>query len=103
MNTDRIHNDFERLIFQRGIYKELRLTAADVKAMRRSVRRGTGITIDKKLRVLQRSGWRQDAVVFTQADMVAFGKFVIESGASAKELGAAYLFEKWQNKGLVNQ
>lgn len=103
MNADRIHNDFERLIFQRGIYKDLRLTAADVKAMRRSVRRGSGLSLDKKLRVLQRSGWRQDAVAFTQADIVAFGKFIIESGASAKELGAAYLFEKWRNKCLVNQ
>lgn len=98
MNIERIDKDFETLIMQRGIYKKLGLTPEEVKYLRHNIRTGKGISIEKKMKVLQKSGWQQDQAEYTRQELIGFAKFVLRSGAAAKELGVAYLFDKWKAK-----
>lgn len=99
MNTEGIDRAFKKLINTDGIHKKLKVTAGYIRQMRyRTNTAGVNtspVKVETKIKLLQRTGWRQDDVQYTQADLVAAVGFALRQGAAAKEHGAEYLVEKF--------
>lgn len=96
MNKDVIDKAFAALIAQRAVNKQLGISATNLQQLRHKLKTGSSISTDLKLKLLQRSGWRQDAVEFTRQDLVSALKFYERTGAAAKSLGVEYVLEKWK-------
>lgn len=97
-NTGAINKAFYALIYQRGIYKQLRISSGQVRTIRYNISRGLPVSTDLKLKLLQRSGWRQDGFIYTRKDLINLANSILKAGAMAKEFGAEYLVEKWERK-----
>jgi hypothetical protein len=95
MNTDIVHIEFEKMIRTRGIAKKVNLTREHVRVLRNQLRKGTFISLDKKCKLLQRSGWRMDDREYTRTDLVSLAKEIIRASESARKLGPEYLVDKW--------
>jgi len=105
MNTDVIHTAFETLIAERAVHTKLGISSDAVRSLRAKLKDGRGITTDRKLELLQKSGWRQDDHQYNRQDLVSLAKFILKSSAAAKEHGAQYLVDKWtksQTAGAVH-
>lgn len=98
MNTDDINKSFAELISKRGIHHKLGVTSAAIRSLRFKLATGAGISMDAKLQLLQKSGWRQDDFSFTQKDLVAAVRFALQASLSAKMQGPEYLVEKYLTK-----
>lgn len=96
MNTTVIDNAFAEMIHRKGVYKSIGITKTYQHQLRHQLRRGIHITYDQKLRLLQRSGWRQDDVQYSRKDLLEAIAFTIRTSAAAREFGPAYVLEKWE-------
>lgn len=95
MNTDAIHEEFARMINTRMIGRKLGLTAAAVAAIRYKLKAGRTISIDYKMKLLQRSGWRQDERSYTYTDLVNAIRFALRQREAAQLYGPEYIAEKF--------
>jgi hypothetical protein len=95
MHTQTIHDAFLELIEKPRVHHMLKITGNHAGYMRWRVRHNLGITLDTKIKYLQRAGFRLDQFRYTDADILDAIKFTLRSGAQAKEFGAAYIFDKW--------
>jgi hypothetical protein len=94
-----INEAFNKMIGTSGIHKTIGITAGHVKLLRHQVRNGIGISLNKKIRLLQLSGqWDPDERQFTDQDMIDLVRFVLASTEAARALGPGYLFTKWKTR-----
>lgn len=95
-NTGAIDKAFKELIHTRTIYKKLRMSPGHVRTIRYNLKHGLPVSTDLKLKLLQRSGWRQDDFIYNRKDLVSLAQSILKAGTMAKEFGAEYLVEKWE-------
>lgn len=98
MNTYIIDKAFAEMIVKRNVYKDLGITSSSVRTFRYNLKQGIPISLDTKLRLLQKSGWTQPANTFTRADMISFAKTWHKANEATKALGLEYALEKWESK-----
>jgi len=91
-----IDKAFNDLIGQSGVHNTLRVTAGHIHTMRYNLKKGIHISLEKKLRLLQRTGWRQPDTRYTQADLVDLLKFYSRCTTDTRKLGPQYIVEKWK-------
>lgn len=83
------------MISRPAIHRELRISSNYACLLRYKVRNGIGISIEKKLQLLQRSGWRQSDIQYSRKDLVEAVRLAMRSGSRAREQGPEYLVEKF--------
>jgi hypothetical protein len=54
-----------------------------------------GISMDLKIRLLQKSGWLQDDRIYNRKDLVSLARTILKSSQAARDHGAEYLVDKW--------
>lgn len=101
MNTDVINTAFAKLLSEKLVGPKIGIKYNHAAQLRYNIRNGRGISMDTKLRLLQKSGWRQDDKVYSQKDLVEAVRFVIKQGIEAKAQDAEYLVEKWMRSLLT--
>jgi hypothetical protein len=102
MNLEAIDSAFHNILNKKKAGLTIGISSQKVARLRYSLRRGVRISTDYKIRMLQRAGWRQDDIQFSQRDMVEAVKFALRSGRSAQEMGAEYLVEKFKASRASN-
>lgn len=95
MNLELIDQEFYKAISQVGAHKKMGITYTHRKVLCHQVRRGKYISLDKKIRLLQRAGWRSDAFQYQRMDLLDFAKFILKTSAASKAHGPEYLLEKF--------
>ncbi|RYZ61454.1 MAG: hypothetical protein EOO14_05000 [Chitinophagaceae bacterium] len=98
MNATVIDTAFNDYLFKPGMYKSMRITRAHQHVLRNQLRNKKFISLDKKLLLLQRAGWRSDGYQYTHTDLVEAVRFALRQSEAAKSMGAEYLVEKFLNK-----
>lgn len=98
MNSEVINTTFAEMIMRRGIEKQLGIPANRVYQYRSQLKNGPEISLDKKLQMLRKSGWKEADLQYSRADLVSLVKFVLKTSAKAKEFGPEYIVEKWEAK-----
>jgi hypothetical protein len=96
MNPDVIDIEFRKAILVTGAYKQMGISHQHQKLLRNHLKRGIQISIEKKIRLLQKTGWRSDQFIYSRTDMVNFAIFILKQGSSAKTLGGEYLLDKFE-------
>lgn len=96
MHTQTIHDAFAEMIRKPAVHHSLNISGTHSRLMRWRVRHNFGISIDTKIKYLQRAGYRLDQFQYTDADLVSLINFTLRSGIQAKEFGPAYILEKWK-------
>lgn len=95
MTTQSIDSAFADLLTRRAVGKTLGISANYVAQLRHKLRTGIPVSLEKKMELLQKSGWRQGDQQYTQKDMVAAVNYALKSSKAAREMGAEYLVEKF--------
>lgn len=96
MNIEVVNTAFAGMIRKKAVHEKLGITANAVYQLRSQLKNGLNISIDKKLELLKKSGWKEEEVAYSRADLVRLVKFTLKSSAKAREFGAEYLVEKWE-------
>lgn len=86
------------MIAERGVHKKIGISNSNVTTLRWKLANGIAVSLERKLELLQRSGWRQDERGYSRKDLVDAVKCALRAGARAKEWGAEYVVEKFLNK-----
>lgn len=97
MNIEKVHAAFKETIAIPGIYHKLNIPKNNVAQYRWKLKRGVNITLNKKLWVLQRAGYRLESFQFTDKDVIEAIRFVINVSQTTRNMGAEYVFEKWKD------
>ncbi|THU34249.1 hypothetical protein FAM09_24840 [Niastella caeni] len=97
MNIEKVHIAFKQVIGTPGIYHKLNIPKNNVAQYRWKLKRNVHITIDKKLWVLQRAGYRLESFQYTDKDVVEAIRFAINASQATKKMGAEYILEKWKS------
>lgn len=100
MNTAIIDKAFKELIFKRGVHEELGVESHTIRNFRWKLNNDQPINLDSKIRLLQKSGWRQPAATFTRAEMISFAKAWNKASQAKKDLGIEYVLDQWERKRL---
>lgn len=92
-----INTAFSKLIHERGVHERLNLSSEQVRYMRQRLKNKSlsPISTDMKIKLLQKSGWRQDGRSYSQKDLVAAVKYALRKSKEAKEFGAEYIVEQF--------
>jgi hypothetical protein len=98
MNIDNIDEAFAQLLSKKAVHKEMKVTANYVAQLRLRLRNDIPISTELKLKLLQKSGWRQSDHSYTRKDLLAAIKFTLKASAAAKAHGPEYLVEKFLTK-----
>lgn len=96
ISTEIIEKAFEEMIFQEKIFRKLDISCDAVTQVRHKVKTGKHITLDYKIKLLQRAGYRFDYPEYTRKEMAELVKFVLNTSEKAREFGAEYLIDKWR-------
>jgi hypothetical protein len=96
MNLPVIDKAFYEMIHQKGIEEKLGVERNYVYQLRNKLKNDIGISMDTKLELLKKSGWKEDAARYTDQDLVKLVNFTLATSAKAKEFGAEYIVEKWR-------
>lgn len=96
MNIEKVHSAFKEVIAIPGIYHKLNIPKNNIAQYRWKLKRNINITLNKKLSVLQRAGYRLESFQWSDKDVVEAIKFVINASQATRNMGAEYLFEKWR-------
>lgn len=91
-----IEQAFCQMIGTSGIHRTIGITAGHVKVLRHQVRHGQKISLDKKLKLLHRSGWDPGQKKWTDQDMIDLLKFTARISAAARDLGPHYILSKFK-------
>lgn len=97
MNADLIDIEFRKAILTSGAYRQMKISHQHQKLLRNHLKRGINISLDKKIKLLQRMGWRSDQFLFTRTDLMLFGQFILKQREGAISLGIGYMVEKFLN------
>lgn len=73
----------------------MRITRQHQLLLRYHLKKGIPISLNKKLRLLQRTGWRQPEHSYTHRQLVEAVRFALKASAAAQAHGAEYLVEKY--------
>jgi hypothetical protein len=103
MNTDLLDTAFAALIKKRGVHNALGVEDNYVQQLRYKLKNGLAIRTDTKLRLLQKSGWRQDDRIYNRKDLIGFINFYNRTSQAARELGPEYVIQKWERKRIQNR
>jgi hypothetical protein len=95
MDTAEIDKKFSELIAKRGVHNLLGIKSSYVTTLRYKMANDIGVSLETKISLLQKSGWRQGDNNFTRMDLINAVKFALRQGAAAKEHGAEYIVEKY--------
>jgi hypothetical protein len=95
MNLPAIDKAFSEMIHEKGIDEKLGVDRNYVYQLRNKLKKDIGISLETKMDLLKRSGWKESDAKFTREDLIDLTKFIIRSSAKAKEFGPEYLVEKW--------
>jgi hypothetical protein len=98
MNLEAVDQSFAEMIHKKGIATALGIDMNYVYQLRSKLKNNVGISLDTKLELLRKSGWKEDDARYTQKDLVSLAKFVLSTSAKAREFGAEYIVEKWKAK-----
>ncbi len=98
MSPEDIDKAFEEYIAMRAIGRKMEITANHVAQLRHRLQNNLPISMEKKIELLRKAGWRPDDQLYSQKDLVAAVTFALRSGESAKSKGAEYLVEKFLSK-----
>jgi len=98
MNTDVVEKAFSEMINERGVHRKLRVEDNYVQQLRYKLKNGIGVSMDTKLKLLQKSGWRQDDKTYNRKDLVSLLNFYKRTSQAAKDQGPEYVIEKWEAK-----
>lgn len=96
ISTDVIDREFDKMIFKERIHRRLGMTSDAVTQVRHKLKAGKVVSLDYKIKLLQRSGHRFDLPLFTRKEAVELVKFVLRTSELAREMGAEYVMEKWE-------
>lgn len=91
-----IHEAFCEMIQQPLIQRRMRISGHHARYMRWRIRHGKKISLEIKLKYLQRAGWRLDQFKYTHDDLIDLVRFVIKTGDRARQFGPSYIVEKWE-------
>lgn len=97
MNSEVIDKAFQEMISEKGIETKLGVDRNYVYQLRNKIKNGVGITLDTKIELLRKSGWKENEARFTRAQMIDAVKFALKTSTKAKEFGPEYIVEKWQS------
>lgn len=92
-----IDQAFCQMISRSGIHRILGLHRTHVKTLRRQMRLGQGVSLEKKLKLLKATGWDPGSHQWTDQDMMDLVRFCIKQSEAAKAFGPAYILEKWKD------
>lgn len=84
------------MIFKEKIHRRLDMTSDAVTQVRHKLKAGKVVSLDYKIKLLQRSGHRFTLPQFTRKELVDLAKFVLNTSQLARENGAEYVVEKWE-------
>lgn len=98
MNIEILEKAFSELINIRGIHHKLQVKNNYVHQLRFKLKKGIHVSLDVKLRLLQKSGWRQDDKIYNRKDLVSIINFWKRSGKAARAMGTEYVIDKWHQK-----
>lgn len=96
MNTEAINTAFEEMIGRKKIHEELDIPANRVYQYRNQLKKGPEISLDKKLELLRKSGWREDEVKYGHNDLISLLNFYKRTSQAARDQGPEYVIEKWR-------
>lgn len=96
MNIEQIHFAFSEVVNTRGIYNVLGVPKNNVAQYRWKLKRNIHITLDKKLYVLQKAGYRVEQFQYTDAHLLDIVKFTIKAAQNTRDMGAEYVLDKWK-------
>jgi len=96
MDIDVIDKEFKKLISQRNVGPKLGETNNYIKQLRYKDKNGIGIGMETKIRLLQKSGWKQEDGTFTRKDLVSLLNFYKRTSQAARDMGPEYVIDKWQ-------
>lgn len=103
MNIEKVHAAFKEVIATPGIYHKLGIPKNNLAQYRWKIKKGINVTLNKKLWVLQRAGYRLESIQYTDADVIAAITFALNASQATRNMGPEYVFEKWKtsiaNKG----
>jgi hypothetical protein len=91
-----IEKAFADLIHTRGIHTTLHISSGQVRTLRFNLKNNINISTDAKLKMLQKSGWRQDDKMYNRADLVSLLNFYKKTSQAARDHGPEYVIEKWE-------
>lgn len=91
-----IDKAFADLLERKDADAVLGITKTNLYTLRSRFKDQGSITLDKKLELLKKSGWREDAAEYSRKDLLDAVKFTIKTSAKAREFGAEYVLEKWK-------
>lgn len=97
MTTEIIHQAFCEMIHRHRIHRCLGLTAGHVKVLRHNIRAGRAISVDKKLKLLEKSGWQPGLKQWDDQDLLDLIKLCTRQTDAARDFGPAYILEKFKN------
>jgi hypothetical protein len=96
MITEIINQQFAKMIGTSGIHRTLGITANHVKVLRHRIRHGQKISLDKKIKLLEKSGWDPGDRKWNDQDMIDLIKTCIRCSDAARQLGPGYILEKFK-------
>lgn len=64
--------------------------------MRYALRHGKRITLDTKIKYLQRAGYSLEQFKYNDGDLINLVRFVLAASVQTKALGAGYILDKWK-------
>jgi hypothetical protein len=95
MTIEIIDTAFRKMISERGSYRRMGISINYSAQLRYKTKKGITISIDLKLRLLQRTGWIPPDSRYTRREMVGAVRFCLSQGLAARDLGAEYLVDKF--------
>ena len=93
-----IDKAFTELINKREIHTTLGISSQYVRTLRFKLKNNIGISADTKLKLLQKSGWKQDDKTFNRAALVSLLNFYKKTSQAARDHGHEYVIEKWEKR-----
>jgi hypothetical protein len=95
MEISALDEAFSKLLAERGVHTKLGITSEYVRTLRNKLKNGIEIGYNTKKRLLQKSGWSEEAYEFTRMDMLSFLKFYRNTSEAARKLDDAYVLDKF--------
>jgi hypothetical protein len=100
INISAIDKAFQQVLYQRGIHKLVGRSLNSVLRLRYRHRHYGNVSYNTKLFYIRKAGIPMDGYEYTLADLVSLLQFNERTSGMAREFGAAYVIEKWQQSRL---
>lgn len=91
-----IDTAFKTLLATDNVHARLGVSAASIRQLRHRFQKKDFISLDKKVELLQKFGWKAVVKDYTTGDLISLADFVLKQGAAGKAHGGSYLVQKWE-------